>query len=440
MAKLWHKKPDDRQANQLAAFTEAFTVGRDYLLDMTLLPYDVKGSIAHVRGLVEAELLEKSEGQQLIQVLETIPELVENGKFSIQRHQEDGHTAIEAYLIAQLGELGKKIHTGRSRNDQVLTAMRLYEKDQLIVLRKKVYLMVQALLKFARQHEWVAMPGYSHTQPAMVASVGMWAGSYAELLLQVLHLVSGAEQLIDYCPLGTAAGYGTNLPLPREQVAKWLGFAAPMTLSMSAQSSRGRWEAAIVHALSQVGGILSQLASDFIQFASREYNFFNVDEALTTGSSIMPQKKNWDVAELLRARQAQLLADEQQLHQLTYRLTSGYHRDLQLTKEPVLRSFTTCLQMLEAGRLLVTHVQVNEKELAKRIYPELMAADAANELVRKGIPFREAYRQIADELETLTVGDLKNLLQSRTHLGATGNLGLEQLEATLKKHLNDLSG
>jgi len=431
MSKLWSK--GENRKSDLAKKSEAFTVGNDYLLDHELLPFDLTASMAHVRGLHHAGILSDQELHNLIECLEEIAELHASGDFQIKMEHEDGHTAIEEYLVEKLGEVGKKVHTGRSRNDQVLTALRLYEKHRISETIDITHNLARGFLDFARKHEFVPMPGFTHTQPAMVSSVGMWAGSYAELFIGNLRLMNSVLEMIDFSPLGSAAGFGVNIDLPRELTSDLLGFSAPMTTAMTAQSTRGKWEASIIHSLAAVSANLSQFASDLIQYSSKEYDFFDVHEDLTTGSSIMPQKRNQDVAELLRAKHSQIISDEFLLHNLTMRLTSGYHRDLQLTKEPVIRSFNNCIQMITISTDLISTLKVDKKKLVNKIYPEMMAADKANELVMQGIPFRDAYDQIGKNLDTLKVDDLAKILKERTHLGATGNLGLELLERQLKE-------
>lgn len=433
MSKLWEKQNIGQ--SELASWIETFTVGNDYQMDQVLIPYDIKASIAHAKGLKKIGLLTGNELDQLANGLNEIQELAEKGEFQITKQQEDCHTAIEDYLTAHVGEAGKKIHTGRSRNDQVLTAMRLYEKEQLNKVIDAVLELAECHLELANTYEFVPMAGYTHMQPAMVSSVGMWSGSYAEMLISSANFLRSIQEMIDYCPLGTAAGFGVNLPLDREFVSKELGFKAPITIAMTAQSTRGKWESSIVHGLTTVSGTLAQFASDLILYTSAEYALFKLPDELTTGSSIMPQKKNLDVAELVRAKHHEIVSNEFLLLQLSSKLTTGYHRDFQLTKEPVVKSFTSLLDMIKATSLMVKHLTVDETKLQGKIYPELFAADRANELVKEGIPFRDAYKLVASSLESLETEDPKQVLESRTHLGATGNLGLE----ILTKNLNHAS-
>lgn len=431
MSKLWAKS--DANSSSVSKWTESFTVGNDYLLDTELLAYDVEASIAHAKGLLHIDILSKEEYKQLETGLKEIQKLHEEGNFKIERHHEDGHTAIEEYLTQKLGTVGKKIHAGRSRNDQVLTALRLYEKKQLAEIVEDTKALTHEFLALATKHEHDAMPGYTHTQPAMLASIGMWAGSFAEMLLASLAHLQSVQSMIDYCPLGSAAGYGVNFDLPREQTSEQLGFKAPITVAMTAQSSRGKWETSIVHSLTTISATLAHFASDLILFSSKEYGFLKIDEQLTTGSSIMPQKKNQDVAELLRAKHHEIVSNEFLLHQLTMRLTSGYHRDLQLTKEPVIKSIRSIKEMITAGIMLTKHLSVDKEALQAKLHPEILAADEANRLVKNGMSFRDAYKEVAKKLDRLEISNVDSLIQEKKHLGATGNLGLPLLQGRLEK-------
>ena len=430
MKKLW--QTSNGSPTKPAQFVERFTVGNDFELDITLLPYDILGSKAHAKGLHKIGVLTQKELERLLSGLDEILNLWEEDRFTIDPAQEDGHTAIEQYLTEQYGDIGKKIHTGRSRNDQVLTAMRLYEKAELEQVLESVKDLAYQFLGFAKDYEFLPMPGYTHTQPAMLSSVGMWAGAFAEMLTLNMNGLKSACEMVDYCPLGSAAGFGVNFDLPREFVSDELGFKAPLTIAMTAQNTRGKIEADVVHALSSVTETITQFASDILLYTSREFNFFEVQSFLTTGSSIMPQKKNVDIAELMRGKQSEMNSLEFQLKQLTYRLTSGYQRDLQLTKEPVLKAFTISKEMIQAAGLLIDNLHPNEQEMRSKCYAELLAADRANELVKQGMPFRDAYHKVAGQLDRLKEEDIDEIIRDRTHLGSTGNLGLEKIEERLK--------
>lgn len=425
MSKLWEVE------NKTPEWVEKFTVGNDFLLDMDLIPYDVKASKAHAVGLNQIGILSDEELDSIEQCLSDLLSDHSAGHFTILPQQEDGHTAIEEYLVKHLGTVGKKIHTGRSRNDQVLTAMRLYEIDQIEEVVKQALKVAERFIAFAKKYEFVPMPGYTHSQPAMLSSVGMWGGSFAEMINSSVNLLLSIQEMINHCPLGTAAGFGVNLPLKRKLVSDLLGFQSPIIVAMTAQHSRGKWESTIVHGLGSITETLAQFANDLILFSSMDYQFFSLSDELTTGSSIMPQKKNLDVAEILRGKHSKISSNQMMLSQLTVNLRSGYHRDLQLTKEAVMSSFSICTEMLDATKQLITGLEVNEEQLLDKINSELFAADAANELVKNGVPFRDAYQQVKSNLESISEEDVYEKLAQSKHLGATGNLGLEIVERNI---------
>lgn len=425
MSKLWEVE------NKTPEWVEKFTVGNDFLLDMELIPFDVKASKAHAVGLNQIGILSDEDLAAIDQCLTDLLSDFSDGSFTILPQQEDGHTAIEEYLVKHLGAVGKKIHSGRSRNDQVLTAMRLYEIDQIEKVVNHSLKVAERFIAFAKKHEFVPMPGYTHSQPAMLSSIGMWAGSFAEMINSSVNLLLSIQEMINHCPLGTAAGFGVNLPLKRKLVSDLLGFQSPVTVAMTAQHTRGKWESTIVHGLGSITETLAQFANDLILFSSRDYQFFSVSDELTTGSSIMPQKKNLDIAEILRAKHAKISSNQMMLSQLTANLRSGYHRDLQLTKEAVMSSFNTCSEILHAAKQLISGLEVNEDKLLERIDSELFAADAANDLVKEGVPFRDAYQQVKSNLESISEKDVYEKLAQSKHLGATGNLGLEIVERNI---------
>ncbi len=427
MSKLWEVE----EKSKVNDWVEKFTVGNDHLLDMKLVPYDVKASKVHADGLNQIGVLSDDEQEAIEKCLSELMEDYDAGQFFIDQHQEDCHTAIEAYLTKHLDFVGKKIHTGRSRNDQVLTAMRLYELDHIDKVLEKALEVAGKFVSLAKEHEFVAMPGYTHSQPAMLSSVGMWSGAFAEMLNSSINFLLSIQDMINQCPLGTAAGFGVNLPLKRKEVSDKLGFKTPVTVAMTAQHTRGKWESTIVHGLSTISETLAQFANDLILYSSFDYQFFSVNDELTTGSSIMPQKKNLDIAEIIRAKHAIIASNQSLLSQLTINLRSGYHRDLQFTKEATIKSFETCFDVLDATFYLIEGIQVNEGKLMEKIYPEMFAADKANELVLSGMPFREAYQQVKSKLDSISIEDIQEKLRSSTHLGATGNLGLEIIERNL---------
>ncbi len=384
MTKLWQGKPNKK--------IEKFTVGHDYLLDKKLLKYDCKASIAHVKMLKKIGILSGEELEKLEKGLNDIIELDNKGKFIIKLEDEDCHTAIENYLTKKLKELGKKIHTCRSRNDQVVAAMKLYEKDEILKVKKLVLKLIGCLKKLAKKN--VVMPGYTHMQKAMPSSVKLWAESFVESFEDDLSLLDNALSVIDKNPLGTGAGYGVPLKVDKEITKNELGFKANYKNSLYVQNSRGKHEAVILNALSNVMLTLNKLASDMILFSMPEFGYFSLPDEFTTGSSIMPQKKNPDVLELVRAKYSIVLGYEFQLKNLVGNLVSGYNRDLQLTKEPLMKGVEITKDCLEIMALVVSGLKVNKENCKKAMSKELYATEKVYELVKKGKSFREAYKEV----------------------------------------------
>lgn len=432
MTKLWDSNQTGRQTNTRKKM-ETFTVGKDYILDQVLVPYDLDASEVHAHALMNAGILTEDEFQKLKKTLTEIRDLWKGGGFKIRVEDEDMHTVIENQLTDKLGDLGKKIHTGRSRNDQVLTALRLYEKDKLSAILQLLHQTAENLLDFADNHKDLPMPGFTHTRKAMLSSVGLWAGSYVEMMIMQLEASSGIRSLIDRSPLGTAAGFGTTLPIDREFEAEELGFESPMICSTTAQLSRGWAELQIVQYIQGITSILNRFASDTITFTSESYSFFDLDPDICTGSSIMPQKKNPDLAELLRGRNAEIAGDATTLQMLVNNLGSGYHRDFQLTKEPVIRSLQNAEEMLEATILIIKNLTPLPENLKKACSSEIFAAEAANKLVKeKGISFREAYKYMKENPDHMVIADWKTLKSQYSQLGSPGNPGLEILKEQLE--------
>lgn len=431
MSKLWQKSNTDTETGA-SKKAEAFTVGNDYILDQELVPYDIRGSIAHAKALRKIGILTEEEFEKLSKALREILDEWKENHFEIRIEDEDMHTAIEGSLVEKLGDLGKKIHTARSRNDQVLTAVRLYEKDQLRDIKNLIKKTAGSILNFAEDHKDIPMPGFTHTRKAMLSSVGLWAGAFAEMLILQAESSKGVESLVDKSPLGSAAGFGTSFDIDREQEAEDLGFSGPLVCSATAQLSRGWVELQFVQYLFGVTSVLNRLASDVIQFSSSAYPYFDLDPAVCTGSSIMPQKKNPDVAELLRGGHSELAGYTSSLQMLTTNLGSGYHRDLQLSKEPVLKAVHKTRQLLEAAELLITHMKPIKENLAEACSSEIFAAEAAYNLVKtKGMTFREAYRYIGDNPDEVEDISAEEILKKYTHLGSPGNAGLGMLRERL---------
>ena len=390
-SKLWEK------GYRLDEQVEAFTVGDDYLLDQRLVTYDCLASMAHARALGRAGILEEEEVEDLLEELERIVQLDLAGEFPILPEQEDCHTAIENHLTRELGELGEKIHTGRSRNDQVLAALRLYYKVELAKCERLMTELAMCLEQFAARYGEVELPGYTHTRKAMPSSVGLWAESFVDSMDDNSRLIDVALELIDQSPLGTGAGYGVPLDLDREYTAELLEFERVQQNPIYTQNSRGKFEATILHALTQVMFDLNKMATDLIVFSMPELGYFELPAELCTGSSIMPQKRNPDVLELVRARYHHVVALEFQVKNTIANLLSGYNRDLQLTKGPTMRGLDVTQASLAVMALVFDDLSVNADRCRAGLTDEVYATERVYELVKKGVPFREAYRRICEE-------------------------------------------
>jgi len=385
--KLWEK------GIALDKRIEAFTVGNDYRLDRALVKYDCRASIAHARMLCRIGILTKGELRKMIAELESIRALDAKGKFTIAPEQEDCHTAIENHLTKKLGQLGKKIHTARSRNDQVLAALRLYYKDEIDAVTAQAGGLIAALETFEKKHGNVVLPGYTHMRKAMPSSFGIWAQAFEDSLKDTLILINAVRGLIDQSPLGSGAGYGVPLNVNREYTSQLCGFGCVQKNSLYVQNSRGKFEWLILHVLSQVMLDINKMASDLMLFSMDEVGYVALPGELCTGSSMMPHKKNPDVLELLRAQYHVVLSLEFQTASLVGNLISGYHRDLQLLKEPVMKAFHTVRECLAITHLVIMKLQVHEENCKRAMTDELYATEKAYRLVKKGVPFRDAYRK-----------------------------------------------
>lgn len=409
-----------------------FTARDDWQLDRLLLPYDLAATKAHVRGLERRDILTSDEARTLVAELDRLEAEAELGTFQVEPGDEDGHTAIENALVARLGEVGKKVHTGRSRNDQVLVATRLFQRASLDRLALSSERAGVAFLDLARAEAMTPMPGYTHLQRAVPSSVGLWAAAYAEGMADARDTLLALRPLVDRSPLGAAAGYGVNLPLDRRGVADELGFAAIAQNPLWSQTSRGLTEVVLLSGVWHLSAVLRRFAWDLSLFATSEFGFVRLDESLTTGSSIMPQKRNPDVVELLRASCSVVQGAVAELMSLSA-LPSGYHRDLQLTKAPTLRALAEAEDAIALVPRVLAGMTWSTARMREAITPECYATDRAVDLTRRGVPFREAYRQVAKEIETLEAGDPAESLAARLSYGAPGALGLEDLEMRLTK-------
>lgn len=428
---LW-KKSDAGPAD----WVTRFTVGDDYLWDRLLLPYDLRASEAHAWGLHQIEVLTDAEWADIQRGLSEIGEAFETGEITVEQTDEDCHTVIETELTRRIGEAGKRVHTGRSRNDQVLAALRLFLRDALDAAAAQTADLADALITLGEPLGGVLMPGYTHQQRAMPTTPASWALGYAELLLADIEAIRAARAQVNTSPLGSAAGYGVpTLALPREAVAERLGFADEsgprvQTHVAAVQLSRGKMEAHVLFALVQVAATLNRLAADLVLFASAEFGFVRMPREYTTGSSIMPQKRNPDVAELARGTYHRLTSELHLLLHLPANLPSGYHRDLQLTKEAVMRGTLRASDLLTAMNHLVPGLGFDEARLADATSPELFATAHALEAVQRGVPFRDAYKVAAEAVDTLATPPAEDSLAAYS---APGFPGQEQADALLTR-------
>ena len=374
---------------------EKFTVGSDYLLDKKLVKYDCLASMAHAKMLKSINLLTEEELEKLIGGLKEIIELDLKNQFEIKREDEDCHTAIENYLIDKYGETGKKIHTARSRNDQVLTALRLFEKEELKQIKKLIKDFMKTVESFIKSNGSVELPGYTHMQKAMPMDIKMWVGSYKDSMADNTRLLDFVINLTDQNPLGSAAGFGVPIfKLDKKLTAQELNFSKVMDNPMYCQLSRGKFEAQVMNAISSIMFDLNKLATDLMLFSMKEFDFVSLPGEFCTGSSIMPQKNNPDVLELMRAKYHIVLGEEFKIKSLIGNLISGYNRDVQLTKEPLMNAIEIVKESLSIISLVLSGTKVNKDNCAKALTKELYATQEAYELVKEGMPFRQAYKEI----------------------------------------------
>src|ERR1044071_8116526 len=415
--KLWSK-----ETTNTSQLVETFTVGRDKEFDILLAKYDVQGSIAHVRMLGEVGLMTKEEADIAIKGLEEIAKEIEQGQFKIEEGIEDVHSQVEFLLTQRIGDAGKKIHSGRSRNDQVAVDIKLYLRAEVLAIKEEVKQSFDLLLSLSEKHKNHLLPGYTHLQIAMPSSFGLWFGAYAESLTDDMELLAAAYQVANKNPLGSGAGYGSSVPLNRKRTTELLGFKTLNWNSVYAQMSRGKTEKVIGTALAGIAGSIGRLAMDACLYINQNFGFISFPNELTIGSSIMPHKKNPDVFELIRAKCNRIQAVPNELTLLLANLPSGYHRDLQLTKEilfPAIEELKACLQMT---RLMLENLSVKSNILDDEKYKYLFSVEAVNELVNKGVPFREAYKEVGNQIEKgeFTFDYKKQLVH--VHEGSIGNL------------------
>lgn len=430
MAKLWDK------GYELEEGIEQFTVGGDYILDQNLVEYDVYGNMAHASMLKEIGIISDAEFKKIKRELISILDEHEKGEFEIRVSDEDVHTAIENRLTQKLGDIGKKIHTGRSRNDQVILDLRLYMKQEILKIIEDTAFICQGLIKFAEENRDVPIPGRTHSQLAMPSSVGLWAGAFAEALLDDLKVLRAAYEQVDQCPLGSAASYGVALPIDRKKVSDLLGFAKVQNNVLYVNNSRGKVESVVLAALSQIMVDLSKMATDLIFFTIPEVGYFELPETFCTGSSMMPNKRNPDILELVRAKSEKVISAYNLTLNIIKDLLSGYNRDFQETKEPVMEGLCITDASLKVCTMIVEGLVVKKERCVGAFVPELFATDRAVELAAEGMPWRDAYLKVAGELSLLKSVDPIENIKRKKHVGATGNLGLDKSKKTCSEELS----
>ena len=423
--KLWQKGAVAHEK------VDEFTVGKDREYDIVLAQYDCQASIAHAKMLAKIGLISIPESEQLCTVLEELKIAAETGNFTIEDEFEDMHSKIEHVLTKKLGDSGKKIHTARSRNDQVLVAMHLYLKKELGEIKTQVIAMFDLLIELAEKYQNNLLPGYTHLQVAMPSSVGMWLSAYAENLIDDLYFWEAAYKIADQNPLGSAAGYGSAFPIDRELTTELLGFDQLKINSLAAQMSRGKLEKSTSIAFSSIGNSLAKLSMDICLYMGQDFNFISFPENLTTGSSIMPHKKNPDLFELVRGKCNNLQALPNQLALLTSNLPSGYHRDLQLAKGPIIDAVKELKACMDILLFSLPQLEVTQDITDQKKYDYLFSVDTLNTEVIAGKPFRDAYRELGQAIEK---GDfLPNRTVNHNHLGSIGNLGLEKIRQKMER-------
>ena len=405
---------------------EAFTVGNDRELDLKIARYDLIASRAHARMLAKVDLLTAQELHQIERGLKQLEQQIDNGTFIIEPMYEDIHSKIEGHLIETLGETGKKIHTARSRNDQVLVALHLYYKDNLLQLKSKVQTLFDTLLNLADEHKNKGLPGYTHLQVAMPSSFGLWFSAYAESLIDDLYLLNAALKVVDQNPLGSAAGYGSSFSIDRDFTTSEMGFSTLKYNVVSAQMARGKNERILAAALGSLCSTLSKFAMDICLYISQNFDFISFPDELTTGSSIMPHKKNPDVFELIRGKCNKIQALQTEMILITNNLPSGYHRDFQLLKENMINAFEDVKDILDIFNYSIQQVIVKDIDLTDEKYHYLFSVDSINNLVQEGASFREAYKIIGKQIEQ----DVYKADRSKkhTHKGSIHNLCLDEIK------------
>jgi len=425
MATLWNK------GTAATELVEEFTVGNDRVLDQKLSRYDVMGSKAHIRMLQSIGLLEKEELDVLLAALDEILCSIDKGEFVLEDDVEDIHSQVELLLTRKLGDIGKKIHSGRSRNDQVLVDIKLFLRDELLKLRDEVKTLFDTLQAKSEEYKDVLLPGYTHAQIAMPSSFGLWLGAYAEALVNDVYMLEGAYKVVNRNPLGSAAGYGNSFPLDRQMTTELLGFASPDYNSIAAQLSRGKSEKSVAAAISSVALTLNKFASDCCQYMCPNFGFIHFPDSLTTGSSIMPHKKNPDVWEMIRGKCNRIMSVENEIAIMCSNMPHGYHRDYQLLKDvlfPALDLMHSCITMTD---YMLGYMEVNRNILDNPLYSYLFTVEEVNRRVLSGVPFRDAYKQVGIEVNEGRFKFEGGL--HHTHIGSIGNLCNAEIKELMNK-------
>ena len=425
--KLWEKSV------QVDKDIERYTIGRDREMDLYLAPYDVLGSMAHITMLESIGLLTRDELDILLREMKLIYRDALEGRFVIEEGIEDVHSQVELLLTRRLGDIGKKIHSGRSRNDQVLIDLKLYMRHEIEAIVEAVRELFDMLQTQSERYRNVLMPGYTHLQVAMPSSFGLWFGAYAESLVDDLQVLQGAYRVVNRNPLGSAAGYGSSFPLRRQMTTDLLGFDSMAYNVVYAQMGRGKTERIVAQALGGIAGTIAKLAFDACMFSSQNFGFIKLHDAFTTGSSIMPHKKNPDVFELTRAKCNKLQGVPEQIMMITNNLPSGYFRDLQIIKEVFLPTFDELKDILRMVTLMMEHITVNEHILDDPRYDLMFSVEEVNRLASEGMPFRDAYKKVGLDIETGRFTPVKEV--HHTHEGSIGNLCTAEIRALMDRVL-----
>ena len=422
--KLWNKGFEPDKA------IEEYTVGNDRVLDLRLAQYDIEGSMAHIKMLESIGLLEKSELEQLLAALAELLEEAKQGHFVIEEGVEDVHSQVELMLTRKLGDVGKKIHSGRSRNDQVLVDLKLFMRDELRDIARHAKALFDRLIALSEEHKEVLMPGYTHLQVAMPSSFGLWFGAYAESLIDDVRLVAAAYDTANQNPLGSAAGYGSSFPLNRTLTTELLGFETLHYNAVAAQMSRGKTERAAAYAIASLASTIGRFAMDVCLFMCQNFGFVTFPDNLTTGSSIMPHKKNPDVFEITRGKCNRLQSVPNEIALLTANLPLGYHRDMQLLKDVIFPATREICDVMAMCDFMLQHIRINQGIVEDAKYDYLFTVEDVNRLVLEGKPFREAYREVGMAVQEHRYTPTREV--HHTHEGSIGNLCNDKIVAKME--------